>query len=337
MERRAFIHRSGLGLIASMLPQQVIKFNPLSFTSKSRLRFGIIADVHKDLMPDANERLEAFIEEAMALELDFIVQLGDFCMADSGNKSFMKIWETFKNPRYHVLGNHDMDRHSKEEMLDFWEMPKTYYSYDFQGYHFVALDANYLYLDGKFVDYDKSNFYVDNNLRTYINQEQIEWLKSDLEATSSPTIVFSHQSLWHYHYGVKNRLSVQKILENHKEKVVCCFNGHNHIDFHHHQNGIDYIEINSASYYWTNDKYRNSERYPEELYKQFKWLPNLATYKDPLYAIVTLDSEGTLKVEGKRSEWVAPSPSDIGMPPQVYGSEYSAEISDYTLNYKDNG
>ena len=85
------------------------------------------------------------------------------------------------------------------------------------------------------------------------------------------------------------------------------------------------------------DQYRNSDRYPKDLYKQFKWLPNLATYKDPLYAIVTLESEGILKVEGKKSEWIAPSPAEMGMPPQVYGSEYSAEISDYKLIHQYTG
>ena len=85
------------------------------------------------------------------------------------------IWEKFKGPKYHVLGNHDMDRHSKEAMLDFWGMPKTYYSFDEDQIHFIVLDANFLYQDGKFTDYDKANFYVDSQLRTFINSEQIEW------------------------------------------------------------------------------------------------------------------------------------------------------------------
>ena len=110
-------------------------------------------------------------------------------MSDKKNKSFLKIWNTFRGPKYHVLGNHDMDKNSKQEMLEFWEMPKTYYSYDFKGFHFIVLDANFLYQDGKFTDYDKANFYVDSSIRTYINTEQIEWFKSDLDATNLPTIV----------------------------------------------------------------------------------------------------------------------------------------------------
>lgn len=337
MNRRKFINHAGAGLTAALLPQTVLPFNALSTAGASKLRFGIVADVHKDLMPDANKRLQTFIDEALGREVDFVIQLGDFCMSDPNNRNFMKVWEAFKGPKYHVLGNHDMDRNSKQEMLEFWEMPKTYYSYDVQGFHFIVLDANFLYQDGKFIDYNNSNFYVDSNLRTYIDNEQIEWFKADLETTALPTIVFSHQSLWHYHWGVKNRLTLQKILEANKRKVVCCFNGHNHIDFHHHQNGIDYIEINSASYQWMDDKYRNTDRYPKELYEQYKWLPNLATYKDPLFAFATLDPNGTITIEGVKSEWMSPSPYETGMPKGIYGSEYSAEMSDYNLAFGTKG
>ena len=321
--------------MASLVPGHLLSFKPnmgIEHPSPT-LSFGIVADVHKDLMPDADERLERFITEAMERKVDFIIQLGDFCMAETKNTDFLGIWNTFKGPKYHVLGNHDMDKHSKDQMLDFWGMPKTYYAYDFSGFHFVVLDANFLYREGKFIDYEKANFYVNDKHRTYIDQEQIAWFKADLEATKLPTIVFSHQSLWHYQWGVKNRLEIQRIMEGHKDKIICCMNGHNHIDFHHHQNGIDYIEINSMSYQWMQDAYASKERYPKELYDEYKWLPNLAPYKDPLYAFAKLDPKGTLLIEGVESEWISPSPFDLGMPKGVLGSELSTRISDYHLKY----
>ncbi|WP_190811457.1 metallophosphoesterase [Flagellimonas sp. S3867] len=334
MERRKFINQIGTGSAASILAPLLLSFKPsITTNADGPLRFGIVADVHKDLMPDANKRLERFISEAIDQNVDFVIQLGDFCMADAKNQDFLKIWETYKGPKYHVLGNHDMDRNSKQEMLDFWGMPKTYYSFDFHGYHFIVLDANFLYQDGKFTDYEKSNFYVNSNLRTFIDDAQIEWFRADLEATQLPTIVFSHQSLWHYQWGVKNRLTIQKIMEAQEEKIICCMNGHNHIDFHHHQNGIDYIEINSMSYQWMEDKYKNTQRYPKEMYEQYKWLPNMATYKDPLYAFAELRAEGTLSLKGVKSEWMSPSPYEAGMPKPIYGNAYSAEISDYKLRF----
>lgn len=335
MERRKFINCFGKGTASLLLPNTLLSFTPTTslINNSKDLSFGIVADVHKDLMPDADKRLETFIDKATERKVDFIIQLGDFCMADTKNKGFLNIWESFSGPKYHVLGNHDMDRNSKQEILEFWQMPKTYYSYNFKGYHFIVLDANFLYEDGKFTDYDKANFYVDSGVRTFINDEQIEWFKADLEATSLPTIVFSHQSLWHYQWGVKNRLTLQKILEANKQKVICCMNGHNHLDYHFHQNGIDYIEINSMSYQWVPEKYKSNERFPKELYKQYNNLPHIAGYKDSLYAFATINQKGDMQIEGVKSKWMSPSPYDMGMPKGIEGMVYSASMSDYNLKF----
>lgn len=335
MKRRKFINQLSLGAVATTLPSTWLSFKPAISKQKpaKNLSFGIVTDVHKDLMPDADHRLEIFIQKAQDRQVDFIIQLGDFCMAESPNKAFLKIWEQYKGPKYHVLGNHDMDKQSKEAMLDFWGMPKPYYSYDFEGYHFIVLDANFLYQDGQFIDYNKANFYVDDKLRTFINTEQIEWFKSDLEATQLPTIVFSHQSLWHYQWGVKNRLTLQKIMEAHQEKIICCLNGHNHIDYHYHSNGIDYIEINSMSYQWMSDKYTSKKRFAKKYYEQYQWLPNIAAYQDPLFAFATLNTKGTLEIEGVKSNWVSPSPHEMGMPKGMEGMQLSAEISDYKIDF----
>jgi len=335
MKRRKFINQLGIGTAATLVPSTLLSFTPSIAKDKARkdLTFGIVTDVHKDLMPDADKRLETFINQAQDRNVDFIIQMGDFCMAETKNKGFLKIWEEFKGPKYHVLGNHDMDKQTKEEMLDFWSMPKTYYSYDFGGYHFIVLDANFIYLDGKFIDYANANFYIDDSVRTFIDNEQIDWFKADLEATKLPTIVFSHQSLWHYQWGVKNRLTLQKIMEAQKEKVICCLNGHNHLDYHHHQNGIDYVEINSMSYQWVSGKYKSNQRFSKELYKQYGNLQHIAGYKDSLYAFATLNSKGSLKIEGVKSHWISPSPYEMGMPKNVEGMIYSAEISDYKIGF----
>ena len=335
MQRRNFINKIGSGIAATLLPTTLLSFSPgiSDVKSDKTLNFGIVTDVHKDLMPDANQRLETFIYQAQERKVDFIIQMGDFCFGDAKNKDFLEIWEAYKGPKYHILGNHDMDKNSKEEMLDFWGMPKTYYSYDFGGYHFIVLDANFLYQDGKFIDYKNANFYVDSSIRTFINDEQIEWFKDDLGGTKFPTIVFSHQSLWHYQWGVKNRLALQKIMEAHKEKVICCLNGHDHLDYHHRQNGIDYVEVNSMSYQWMSDKYKSKERFDKRYYEDYKSLQNIAGYKDPLFAFASLNPKGVMKIEGVKSQWMSPSPYEMGMPKGIDGMVYSAEISNYNIKF----
>ena len=323
MKRRSFIHAIAGVSSGFFLPYRMP-------SQLSEVTFGIVADVHKDLVPDADQRLEAFINEAKNREIDLIIQLGDFCMAVPENKTFLNIWNSFKGSKHHVLGNHDMDKNTKAEMLDFWEMKDTYYSFDFKGLHFIILDANFIYQDGKYYDYKNANFYIDSANRTFIHPEQIEWLQSDLESTKLPTLVFSHQSLSNYHWGVRNRLAVQKILEAHSDKIICCMNGHDHIDYHHQINGVNYIEINSMSYFWMASKYKSYKRFPKELYDQYNHLANLAMYQEPLYAFAKCSKQG-LTIEGVQSQWVAPSPAETGMPQDVEGSRCTPEISNYVI------
>ena len=97
----------------------------------STVHFGIIADVHKDIMHDADERLNTFISEMNSKKVDFIIQLGDFCRPYSYNDGFLNIWNSFEGPVFHVLGNHDMDGgFSRSQTMAYWGMPKKYYAFD---------------------------------------------------------------------------------------------------------------------------------------------------------------------------------------------------------------
>jgi hypothetical protein len=298
----------------------------------------MITDTHADMLPDTRQRLRAFITEALQREVDFIIQLGDFCHARDQERDFLDIWNRFTGKRYHVLGNHDMDFTTKEETMDFWNMPSKWYSFDIGPFHFVVLDANYLYREGAYIDYERANFYVDNQFRTFVTPEQITWLKDDLNNTLKPVILFSHQSLINPCWGIKNRFEIQDLLEkvntkSGRQKVVACFNGHDHIDFHRQLNGIHYIEINSAAYQWLGSEYASRSRYPEEMYTKFKHLEKVAPYTDSLYAFIHLDPAGKLKIEGIQSAWLGPSPEELGHPEPVYGCRYSACISDRNVSF----
>ena len=83
--------------------------------SGHKVTFGLIADVHHGLAPTAMSRLEAFMEAVDKRKPDFVLQLGDFCFGDQDSAAFLRLWNEFRGPRLHVLGNHDMDRLSKVE------------------------------------------------------------------------------------------------------------------------------------------------------------------------------------------------------------------------------
>ncbi len=294
------------------------------------VRFGICTDIHKDIMHDSDQRLQAFISEMNNKDVDFIVQLGDFAQPRDYNIPFLNIWNSYKGPSYHVLGNHDMDnsygeRYSREYTVKYLGMPARYYSFDINGYHFVVLDGN----DEK--DPPPKGY------AHYIGPEQMAWLKKDLARTNLLTVIFSHQSIEDSEReGIDNGDEVRKILEeanleSGKKKVIACFSGHHHIDYAISINGIYYIQINSMSYFWMGGDYLHI-RYSEEIDKKFPYIKYTAPYKDPLFAIVKIDSRGVIRITGRKSTWVGPSPQELG----YHGTHWDKiipQISDRELKF----
>jgi len=70
------------------------------------------------------------------------------------------------------------------------------------------------------------------------------------------------------------------------------------------------------SYHWLGDKYAHI-RYGEEVDKNFKWIKYTAPFKEPLFAVVEVSSEGYIKINGKTSEWEGPSPWELGFPERL--------------------
>ncbi|WP_420401904.1 metallophosphoesterase family protein [Flagellimonas sp.] len=300
--RRDFIKLSAMAGTAMILPLEVF---PHSFKKES-LEIGLIADVHQDIMHDAEARLQAFMDEANQRQLDFIIQLGDFCIPRDQNQDFMSIWNSYAGPKYHVLGNHDTDLgFTKEQTRTFWDMPSNYYSFDKKGIHFVVLDGN----DPNPKPWEGYN--------RYIGQEQQRWLKDDLDKTDKPTIIFSHQTLELEDGGVANLKEIQKILEEANasagyQKVLCCLSGHHHTDFMTKINGIYYLQVNSASYRWVGGDYQTI-RYSKEIDAQHKWIKYTIPYKESLFTFMKIDKD-KITLEPRKTEFVGPGPKEMGMP-----------------------
>jgi hypothetical protein len=105
--------------------------------------FGVISDVHQDIVPDGVDRIRAFAAEMTEAKADFVIQLGDFCMPKEDNRVFLAAWNTFGGPRRHVLGNHDMDGgYSREQTAAFYGMPARHYTFDGGPFLGIVLDGN---------------------------------------------------------------------------------------------------------------------------------------------------------------------------------------------------
>jgi predicted phosphodiesterase len=250
------------------------------------LTFGFCSDVHRNFVADANQRLAAFVNEANRQNCDFIVQLGDFCFPESASDSFMAVWDTFNGPGYHVIGNHDPEGYTRDQVRAYWSMPANYYSFDVKGWHFVVLDGNDV----------KSP--PQSGYPYWIGETQQNWLISDLASTTNPTIIFSHQPLSNDDSKVENATVIRGILEQanaSSRKVVACFAGHHHYDDHEIINDIHYVQSNSMSYQWVDPV------------GPYHW-------NGPLFGIVGIFDDGTISIRGRKTTWIGNTPWEDGYP-----------------------
>lgn len=299
--RRNFLQSIALGSLA-LTPLNQLAAMPAPANRKTKIRFGICTDVHQDIMHDGEARLKTFIDDMKSQQVDFIIQLGDFCRPYEKNLPFMNIWNSFPGPKYHVIGNHDNDGgFTHEQVIAYWKATGAYYSFDQNGYHFVILNGN-----EKNPSKDRPPGYA-----RYIGVEQQNWLEKDLATTTLPVIVCCHQGLDNDMGGIENATQIRLILERAK-KVQLVFSGHHHLDYVNEVNGIFYVQINSMSYQWLGDDYARI-RYSKEVDEKYPWIKYTVPYKDPIYTIAEIDHRGNFYLKGSSTSFVGPSPKELGM------------------------
>lgn len=233
-----------------------------SHPGRGTARFGIVTDSH---YADADtvgsrfyrhslDKLTECVELMNTQKVDFLIELGDFKDQDNPPveqrtifylQAVEGIFQRFNGPTYHVLGNHDEDSISKTQFLTHIEntsvgYERSYYSFDFNGLHFVVLDANYR-SDG--TDYDHGNFdWTDAN----VPPAELDWLRQDLTAASGPVILFIHQLLdGTGSYYVKNAEEVRQVLEE-SSKALAVFQGHHHDGSYSRIKGIHYYTLKAV-------------------------------------------------------------------------------------------
>lgn len=301
---------------------------------KDTIRFAIVSDLHAMDVPDGKNRMQEVVNAANEEQVDFLIQLGDFIRLDQASQSFRTIWDEYKGEKYHVLGNHDLDKYSKDEFVAGFNMPGRYYSFDKGEFHFIILDGNNMFDGKQYIPYNKANYYVDSKKREFMDPEQMEWLKKDLASTHKRCILFSHQSI---DRAMGNGYDVRDILEKENEragfkKVVLAFSGHNHSNYVDKINGITYVQINSASYVWIGDETQTEKRYSKEINQKYPLLKYSMTYDKPLFGIVTLNKKGA-SMKGKDSHFLPPAPKEIGLSDRKHGFPLVSYIKDFKIDF----
>lgn len=306
ISRRELIIGVGAGAAGAVLSVPTRAESRVATTlSPDATRFGIIADVHQDVMHDGPRRLGMFLDAMKDVSPEFVLQLGDFCTPHERNSAFLDLWNSHTGPKYHVIGNHETDGgYTREQVVDRFAMTHRYYSFDRAGLHFIVLDGN-----------DRGG--TSGGYPRFIAEEQVAWIREDLASTDRPTVVFIHQPL-DSEDGVDNRAQIRTLLETAKRTpghadVIAVVAGHSHVDYCRLINGIYYVMLNSASYQWVGGDYRH-QSYAPEIHARATSLDRTCPYRDPLWAVMTVDLHNRcIEIEGRSTTWVGPTPVECGV------------------------
>lgn len=309
------------------------------------VKFGIFADLHVDIIHDGQQRLEKFLDACRKENVDFVIQLGDFCYPDENRKcvcapekipvnvynalnyetyvdkdKIVSLYRNFEKPAYHVIGNHDCDLCSKKQLLEYYGAETgTYYSFDAGEVHFVVIDGNFMKLDRKYIDFENGNYFDEcyrkpgDKVLPYVSDSQLEWLKKDLASTQYKTVIFSHQGLVSSmeNMAVLNQKDIKEIIDSAPNGVVMAINGHEHLDMIEKIGNTWYYNMNSMSNAWMGKDFLCEGRYGAEIDEKFPNIKYTAPYADSVYAIITVD-ENAIDIKGTKSDFVGPTPEELG-------------------------
>ncbi|HWB20476.1 MAG TPA: metallophosphoesterase [Phycisphaerales bacterium] len=266
---------SGMGAKIAAAGEQVAAATGTAGRAKRSLRVAHITDVHVQPELHAGEGLATCLKsvQSMSDKPDFIINGGD-CVFDSFEarddraQTQWDLWHSvFKNecglPVKSCIGNHDIwgwgkrskatgqeTNYGKQRALDNLQIPKRYYSFDGMtsagkagGWHVVMLDSVQQH---------------ENGYRAYLDDEQRDWLESDLRDNAGKnTLIVSHIPILsstvfmlgskqdHADWDIDASLMHTDVLQlkdlfAKNPGVKACLSGHIHL--------VDRVEYNGVSY-----------------------------------------------------------------------------------------
>ena len=231
---------------------------PCRFALATDSHYALKEDLENKCYSDALLKMEEFVKEVSPLDCDFAIHLGDFkdedpVPSEESTLGYLKKMEAefskFKGPRFHCLGNHDLDSITKQQFLGHVENSGVddtsgHFFFDRNAIRFLVLDANHN-------ETGKDHFFKEGGdwEKPHIPAQQMKWLGDSLDDSPFPCVVFIHHPLYAYvkndrSYHVVNHMEVRSVLES-SGKVVAVLNGHMHEEMFHELNGIHYLAMNS--------------------------------------------------------------------------------------------
>ena len=316
------------------------------------LKFLVFADFHyrKRMYAVKVEHLQQIMDRAKAENVDFVIHAGDF---SNGYRESPEIIEPFINnsyglPVYGIYGNHELEH--KDDDMDYvspllcnrpvvWGEQGGYWYADIKGMRVIGLDTNYSYSEERDAwEHSQSHRSPEGNVKVNsLGTQQLAWLEQVLADTASEgrkAIVFSHAALtelWEYSPDAK---VVQGIFAKYPGTVLLAVNGHLHTDHFAVEDGVAYFDVNAAingdwwpmqEHHYTEEDTFDFEDYDAEgklvstekmRLKDLKQGLNTWFFETPLSAVITVEDNGKITIEGSEARWaydIAPTRGGDGV------------------------
>ena len=273
--------------------------------------------MHYEHIPDGFQRLEIFVSKAKDAEVDFVIELGDFCNPKQENQVLLDMLDSIGKPHYHLMGNHDSDLFVKEAVMKFLKMDNSYYSFKYGNIKFIALDTCFIKNGNEYEPYCKRNYNVTTSIYPILPDYELKWLEKQLTDDSKYYVIFSHQSFENEFAkrGVYNRDEVRNLINSVNDsgkKVLLCINGHDHGDSLEKIGQTYNLGLNSMSYIWFGPQYDHF-CYSEEIHKIHPFLKDMVLYKEGLFGIITITENGGIDIQGMNGHYQNISPKELGL------------------------
>jgi predicted phosphodiesterase len=198
-------------------------------------RFAVIGDRTGGYV---GEVFEEIIEEVRLFDPDFVICVGDLIEGYTDDTLVLHAqWDTIAEnisrlPRafYYVAGNHDIQNDRDRFIYETRTGQHRYYSFDHLNSHFIVLDNTMTYWASP----------------QEMDDEQIEWLRADLEKHDDKENIFVFYHIPTYLYAVENDTTDMLAELFELFDVTTVFTGHHHTYAHTIGNGVEYVNVGSS-------------------------------------------------------------------------------------------
>ena len=308
------------------------------------LKIAVFSDFHykKRMYPVKLLDLQKILDRAAENKVDFIVHAGDFCNDYAGSPELIDLY--LNNPHglpvYGVFGNHELETvgNSMENVVPCLCNREVKFARDGVAHWYtdinpslrlVGVDTNYYYWEEddswKHVQPAKVDAPAGSKFGCTLGPEQLSWLDgvlADANRKGMKVIVLSHMAFAGDCWLNGDAEKVQGIFAKYPKTVILCISGHLHTDHFGVVDNIAYFDVNATrNAFWKRMQefhYDDSHTFEFHDYDEagkeigvsqmklndlYQGKNNWAV-EDPLSAILTLDDDGNITIEGTESDWM---------------------------------